>query len=71
MSMHPTLTTAVYIIIAVVFISVVTYMILYTRGMKAKQAALNEKGRPPVSKEEGILIATEGKEKAGRTGTIN
>ena len=71
MSMHPVLTTTVYIVIAIVFISVVAYMILYTRGMKAKQAALNVKGREEVSVEEGIAIATEGKEKAGRTGSIN
>ena len=70
MSMHPTLTTAVYVLIAVVFVSIVTYMILYSRGLKAKQATLNQKGRMPVSKEEGIAIATEKKERTGRTGTI-
>ena len=71
MSMHPALTTTVYIIIAVVFIAIVAYMILYTRGMKARQAALNVKGRKEVSVEEGIAIATQGKEEAGRTGSID
>ena len=70
MSMHPVLTTTVYILLILVFVGIVTYMILYTRGMKAKQAALNQKGRKEASVEEGILIATEGKEKAGRTGSI-
>ena len=71
MSMHPTLTTAVYIVIAVIFVSVIAYMILYTRGLRSKQAAINKMGRLPVSREEGIAIATEDKERAGRTGTIS
>ena len=70
MPMHPALTYTVYAIIALVLIGVFTYMFLYTRGLKAKQATLNQKGRLPVTREEGIAIATENKEKAGRTGTI-
>ncbi len=70
MSVHPTLTTAVYIGIAIVFIAIVTYMILYTRGLKAKQATLNKEGHLPISPQEGIAIATEEKERSGRTGTI-
>jgi hypothetical protein len=71
MSMHPTLTTTVYVIIAVVFVAVLTYMFLYTRGLRSKQATLDEKGRLPVTKEEGIALATQHKEKTGRTGTTS
>ena len=71
MSMHPTLTTAVYILIAVVFVSVLTYMFLYTRGLRSKQATLDQKGRLPASREEGIAAATQHKEETGRTGTIS
>jgi hypothetical protein len=71
MSMHPTLTTAVYAIIAIVFLSVVTYMILYTRGLKTKQATLDAKGRLPINEEEGIAIATMHKERADRSGSIS
>ena len=70
MSMHPTLTLTVYIVAAVIFACVITYMIVYTRGLRSKQAAINKMGRLPVDREEGIAIATENKERAGRTGTI-
>jgi hypothetical protein len=70
MSMHPTLTTAVYVLIAVVIVSVITYMILYTRGLHTRRATEDKLGRAPVTREEGIAIATDDKEKAGRTGTI-
>ena len=65
--MHPELTTTVYIIIAVVFLAFVVGMFLYTRSLKAKQVTLSEKGRLPVDKEEGILLATRKNE--GRSGT--
>jgi hypothetical protein len=68
--MHPTLTLTVYAIIAIVLIGVFVYMFLYTRGLRSKQSVLDQKGRLPVTREEGIAIATEEKEKAGRTGTI-
>jgi hypothetical protein len=71
MDMHPTLTLAVYIALGVVFLGVLTYMFLYTRGLKTKQATLNELGRLPISKDEGIAVATLEKERAGRTGTID
>ena len=70
MHMHPTLTTTVYIVIAVIFVSVVTYMILYTRGLKSKAAVISKTGRLPRTREEGIAVATEDKENSGRTGTI-
>jgi succinate dehydrogenase / fumarate reductase flavoprotein subunit len=71
MSMHPTLTTAIYVLIAVVFLSIVTYMILYTRGLRTRRDSIEKLGRPPISKEEGIAISTMKKEKTGRTGTIS
>ena len=67
MSMHPVLTTTVYIIIAVVFASFVISMIVYTRRMKINKVTMDEKGRLPVDKEEGILLATRKNE--GRSGT--
>ncbi len=66
MSAHPLLTTNVYIGIAVVFIAVMAYWFFYTRSVKAKQTTLNETGRLPVSKQEGIARATEEKEDVGR-----
>jgi hypothetical protein len=68
--MHPTLTLTVYILVGAVVLGVFLYMFLYTRGLKTKQTTLNEKGRMPMDREEGIALATEKKEKAGRTGTI-
>jgi len=70
MDMHPTLTTFVYALIAVVLIGVFTYMILYTRGLHTKRDTLEEKGRLPVTREEGIAISTLKKEHAHRTGTV-
>ena len=70
MDMHPTLTTVVYALIAVVLVSVATYLILYTRGLHSKRDTLSEKGRLPVSREEGIAVATLKKEHEHRTGTV-
>jgi hypothetical protein len=70
MHMHPTLTLAVYILVGAVVLGVFLYMFFYGRGLKSKQAVLDQKGRMPLTREEGIAVATEQKEKAGRTGTI-
>ena len=67
MSMHPVLTTSIYIILGVVFATFVVGMILYTRKIKPGQVTQNLKGRPPLDKEEGILLATRKNE--GRSGT--
>ncbi len=67
MSMHPVLTTTVYIIIAVVFAIFIISMIVYTRRMNINKVTMEEKGRLPVDKEEGILLATRKNE--GRSGT--
>ena len=70
MDMHPTLTTVVYSLVALLLISVFTYMVLYTRGLHTKRDTLDEKGRLPVTREEGIAISTLKKEHAHRTGTV-
>lgn len=70
MSSDPKITTAVYILIAVAFIAAVTYMILYNRGVRRKEAAMEAKGSKPASTQEGIAMVTEEKERTGRTGTI-
>jgi hypothetical protein len=70
MHMHPTLTLTVYALIALVLIGVFVYMFLYTRGLRPKRDTLNQKGRLPVTREEGIAVSTLKKEHTGRTGTI-
>jgi len=70
MDMHPTLTLVVYSLVAFLLIGVFTYMVLYTRGLHTKRDTLEEKGRLPVSIEEGIAISTLKKEHAHRTGTV-
>lgn len=61
MSVHPTLTLAVYIGAATLFTLVVAYWVTYTRRLKIP---------PRVGKQEGIAIPTQKKEQAGRTGTF-
>lgn len=61
MQMDPRLTTAIYIGGPIIFIAVLILIFVYTRNMKTKQATLAAKGRLPISKEEGIAIATENK----------
>jgi hypothetical protein len=70
MDMHPALTTFVYVLVGILLISVFTYMALYTKGLHTKRDTLEEKGRLPVSIEEGIAISTLKKEHAHRTGTV-
>ena len=65
-----TLWNAVMLIIAIVAVSVVTYWILYTTRLKARERTIALKGRPPISKEEGIAVATMEKERTGHTGSI-
>ena len=70
MDMHPTLTVVVYSLVALVLISVAVYMFLYTKGLHTKRDTLEEKGRMPVTIEEGIAVSTLKKEHAHRTGTV-
>jgi hypothetical protein len=65
-----TLWHAVLLIIAIVAVSVVTYWILYTTHLKTRERTIALKGRPPISTQEGIAIATTEKEQAGRSGSI-
>ena len=65
-----TLWHAVMLIIAIVAVLVVTYWILYTTRMKTRERTMALKGRPPMSKEEGIAVATLEKERAHKTGSI-
>jgi uncharacterized membrane protein len=60
----------VYIALALIFAAVITYMILYTTRLNTNRITLKLKGRLPISKDEGIAIATQEKERAGRSGTI-
>ena len=60
----------VYIALSVIFAAVMAYMYLYTTHLHPSERTMALKGRPPLSKEEGIAIATTEKEQAGRSGTI-
>lgn len=60
----------IYVALAVVFVLVLTYMFLYNTHLKTRQRTMALKGRQPVSKEEGIAVATLEKEREGRTGSI-
>ena len=71
MSSTPVLTTTVYILIAVIFVSVITYMFVYSARLKTRKKSQEILGRPPVTKEEGIAVATAEKERSGRSGTIS
>ena len=52
----------VYIALSVIFVAVMTYMYLYTTHLKPRERCQSLKGRPPISKEEGIAVATLEKE---------
>ena len=49
----------VYVALAIVFAIFITLIFVYSARLKTRQAAMNKYGRPPVSQEEGIAIATE------------
>lgn len=61
----------VYIALSVIFAAVLAYMFLYNTHLHPNQRTMALKGRPPVSKEEGIAVATLEKEHAHRTGSIS
>jgi hypothetical protein len=60
----------VYIVLAVVFASVMAYMFLYTTHLHPRERTMALKGRPPVSKNEGIAVATLEKERLHKTGSF-
>ena len=61
----------VYIGLSVIFAAVLAYMYLYTTHLHPTERTMALKGRQPVSKEEGIAVATLEKERAHRTGSIS
>jgi hypothetical protein len=62
--------TLVYIALSVIFAAVLAYMYLYTTHLHPNERTMALKGRLPISKEEGIAVATLEKERTGRTGTF-
>jgi hypothetical protein len=60
----------VYIALSVIFVAVMAYMNLYTTHLKPRERCQELKGRPPISKEEGIAVATLEKERTGHTGSF-
>ena len=58
----------VYIALSVIFVAVLAYMYLYTTHLKPRERCQSLKGRPPVSKEEGIAVATLEKERNHKIG---
>ena len=60
----------VYITLAVIFAAVMAYMYLYTRHLHPRERCQELKGRQPVSKEEGIAVATLEKERLHKIGTF-
>ena len=62
--------TLVYIALSVIFALVLAYMYLYTTHLHPNERTMALKGRPPISKEEGIAVATLEKERNGRPGSF-
>jgi hypothetical protein len=62
--------TLVYIALAFIYAAVMTYMFLYTTHLHPNERTMALKGRPPVSKEEGIAVATLEKERLHKTGSF-
>jgi hypothetical protein len=60
----------VYIALAVVFALILTYMFVYNSRLKGRERTIALKGRPPISKEEGIAVATMEKERNGKSGSF-
>jgi hypothetical protein len=59
-----------YIVLSVIFASVMAYMYLYTTHLHPNERTMALKGRPPISKEEGIAVATLEKERLHKTGSF-
>ena len=66
MPMHPQLTYTVYVVAALIFLGMLTWMFTYNRNLKARKITEELKGRAPsMVSEEEILLAT--REKEGRS----
>ena len=59
-----------YYVLAGIFALVIAYMFIYSIRLNGRKRTEALKGRPPVSEEEGIAVATMEKERNGRTGSI-
>lgn len=64
------LTHIVYVVIAIVFVLTMTYMFVYNIRLRTRQRTMDLKGREPMSREEGIAIATLEKERLHKTGSF-
>ena len=62
--------TTGYIALAVVFAAIMAYMYLYTTHLHPRERTMALKGRPPISKNEGIAVATLEKERLHKTGSF-
>jgi hypothetical protein len=62
--------TFVYIALALIYAAVMTYMYLYTTHLHPNERTMALKGRLPISKEEGIAVATLEKERLHKTGSF-
>jgi hypothetical protein len=60
----------VYIALSLIFAAVMAYMYLYTTHLHPNERTMALKGRPPISKEEGIAVATLEKERLHKTGSF-
>ena len=60
----------VYIALAIVFAAVLAYMYLYTTHLHPRERTMALKGRPPISENEGIAVATLEKERLHKTGSF-
>jgi hypothetical protein len=60
----------VYIALALIYAAVMTYMYLYTTHLHPNERTMELKGRPPVSRNEGIAVATLEKERLHKTGSF-
>ena len=58
----------VYIALALVYAGVMTYMFLYNTHLHPNERTMALKGRRPISKEEGIAVATIEKEQTHKIG---
>ncbi|MEO6806869.1 MAG: hypothetical protein ABI286_05305 [Edaphobacter sp.] len=61
---------AFYVVLAVIFVIVLTFMFTYNIRLRGREKTLALKGRQPVSKEEGIAVATLEKERTGKPGSL-
>lgn len=67
MSSHPTLTTAVYILIVVVFCSAIAYMFLYNRRVKSSKTDFINKGEMAASNDKSADSTRGSSDRPGST----